>query len=868
VTDAFARLQGALQDRYRLDRELGQGGMATVYLAHDLKHDRDVALKVLRPELAATLGPERFLREIKIAAQLQHPNILAVHDSGEAAGFLYYVMPFVEGSSLRERLAKEGELPVPEAARILRDVADALSAAHAKGVVHRDIKPENVLLTGRHALVADFGVAKAVTEATGRQTLTTAGVALGTPTYMAPEQAAASPHIDARADIYALGVMAYEMLTGQPPFTAATPQALLAAHVTEPPVAVTQRRATIPAPLAQLIMRCLSKKAADRPQTADELLPVLESFTTPSGGITPTQTQPVQAVAKRRRLVAVSAVAGVAVMTAVAVLIVGGRLSRRYVPVTLGARTQLTFTGNVLWPTISRDGKQLAFWAKTCTTDNCTYALQIQDVGARATHRVLDGVTAAYGMQWSMDRRYLLVNASIGGRYGSYLVSALGGNPRYAPPDASFLGSGDSLLTPDLRTALDTVFWPKVQTLDGATRDSFRVTVPNPSLAAVATSIPGTRWIMIGVFQRGGVLFQVADRHGRVADRLLEPCVHWYEVSEDALWIKCADAIVRVAFDASTGQLSTRRDTVYSGPLAGFSVTADGGSFVVGEGTTEYSVWALDLADALRGHFPESQRVLRATSPVYAAPSPDGSQLLLSRTMPGGAGRPEARYTIRPFAGRAEEELHTPSEPIAASWSGEGHILALSRKGTGLQLSLVDIRSGAVLRSLDVADSTIGAIDVLPDGWVYVPSTGDRVVVVRGGQRRDIPKPQTIGSLLGLGLRADPAGRVIATAWNRTLDSLVVLQVPTDGSAWTVWAELSAENGYGVPLSGGGVLITAFHSQQSVTVYSASAPGRLNKLGTVPRPVDGLSVSRGGRRVAVQVGDHFGDAWMSKVVRP
>jgi hypothetical protein len=622
-------------------------------------------VKVLRPELAATLGPERFLREVTIAANLQHPNILPVHDSGEAAGFLYHVMPFVEGQSLRERLAKEGELPVPEACRILRDVADALSAAHEKGVVHRDIKPENVLLTGRHALVADFGVAKAVSEATGRQALTTAGVALGTPTYMAPEQAAASPHVDHRADIYALGVMAYEMLTGQPPFTAPSPQALLAAHVTEPPLDVTQRRATIPAPLAQLIMRCLAKKAADRPQTADELLPILESFTTPSGGITPTQTQPVQAVAKRRRLVVGAAVAGAAVIVAVAALIAGGRLSRRYVPVTLGARTQLTFTGNVLWPTISRDGKQLAFWTKTCATDTCTYALQIQDVGARATHRVLDGVTAAYGITWSMDRRYLLVNARIGGRWGSYLVSALGGSPRYATPtqNVGFLGSGDSLLMPDYRTAPDTVFWPKVQTLDGATRDSFRVTVPSPSLNALAISIPGTRWIMIGVNQGNGYnLFQVADRRGRVADRLLEPCVIWWEVSEDALWFTCTDAIVRVAFDASTGQLSTRRDTVYTGPVDGFSVTADGGSFVVGEGTTEYSVWALDLTDALRGHFPESQRVLRATSPVYAAPAPDGSQLLLVRTKPGGAGQ---TYTIRPYAGGAEEELHAPSEPIA-----------------------------------------------------------------------------------------------------------------------------------------------------------------------------------------------------------
>jgi len=296
VPDLLERLKNALADRYQLDRELGAGGMATVYLATDVRHARQVAVKVLRPELSATLGPDRFLQEIRIAANLQHPHILAVHDSGDAQGFLYYVMPYIEGPSLREKLAKHGELPVAEAVRILRDVADGLAAAHARGVVHRDIKPENVLLSGRHALVADFGVAKAVSEATGRQSLTTAGVALGTPTYMAPEQAAADPHVDHRADLYAFGVMAYEALTGRPPFQGGTPQQVLAAHITEAPVAVTIRRTNLAPALAGLVMRCLEKKPADRPQSADEVLAVLESVATPSGGTTPTLAAPVASV--------------------------------------------------------------------------------------------------------------------------------------------------------------------------------------------------------------------------------------------------------------------------------------------------------------------------------------------------------------------------------------------------------------------------------------------------------------------------------------------------------------------------------------------------------------------------------------------
>ncbi len=273
--------------------------MATVYLAQDLKHDRKVAVKVLREELSASLGKERFLREIKVAAALQHPHILPLYDSGAADGLLFYVMPYVDGLSLRDKLVKEGELPIGDAVRILRDIADALSEAHRHGVVHRDLKPENVMLRGRHALVMDFGVAKALSDATGRQSLTTVGIALGTPTYMAPEQAVADPHVDHRADIYAFGVVAYELLAGRPPFTGANPQQVLAAHVTAAAEPVTTHR-TMPPALAALVMRCLEKRPADRPQSAEELITQLEAVLTPSGGITPTATLPVAAAAAPR----------------------------------------------------------------------------------------------------------------------------------------------------------------------------------------------------------------------------------------------------------------------------------------------------------------------------------------------------------------------------------------------------------------------------------------------------------------------------------------------------------------------------------------------------------------------------------------
>ncbi len=257
----------ALAERYPLTRSLGRGGMATVYLARDVKHGRDVAIKVLDPSLAIALGPKRFLREVEIVAQLHHPHIVPLYDSGDAGGRLYYVMPYEPRGSLRHKLERhEGPLPVDEAVRILRDVCDALAHAHAHGIIHRDVKPDNVLLTERHALVADFGVAKALSDATAT------GMTLGTPAYMAPEQIAADPHIDHRADIYALGVLAYELLTGRPPFTGEEQQDVVSAHLTKAPVSLAARRSDVPAPLAGLVMRCLAKRPADRWQSTAELL--------------------------------------------------------------------------------------------------------------------------------------------------------------------------------------------------------------------------------------------------------------------------------------------------------------------------------------------------------------------------------------------------------------------------------------------------------------------------------------------------------------------------------------------------------------------------------------------------------------------
>ncbi len=278
VTDPLARLQAALVGRYTIERELGRGGMATVYLATDLKHHRRVAIKALKPELAATLGPERFLREIEIAASLSHPHIVPLLDSGDAGGLLYYVMPLVEGESLRQRLSLERQLPLEDALAITTDVASALAYAHRHGVIHRDIKPENILLDSGQAVVTDFGIARAVSVAGGER-LTGSGVTVGTPAYMSPEQCSGRGPIDGRSDLYSLGCVLYEMLAGEPPFTGPTIQAVMARHLSELPRPLRIVRPSVPARTQRLVDKALAKVAADRFGSAQAFLDALSQKT-------------------------------------------------------------------------------------------------------------------------------------------------------------------------------------------------------------------------------------------------------------------------------------------------------------------------------------------------------------------------------------------------------------------------------------------------------------------------------------------------------------------------------------------------------------------------------------------------------------
>jgi serine/threonine-protein kinase len=424
MTELPADLATALRDRYALERELGRGGMATVYLAKDLKHERQIALKVLHPDLAGALGPERFLREIATVAGLHHPHIIPLYDSGKAGGYLYQVMPLAEGETLRDRLRRETQLPLEDALQIAAEVADALSYAHRRGIVHRDIKPGNILLESGHAVVADFGIARAITAAGGDR-LTATGIAIGTAEYMSPEQVTGSHDLDGRSDLYSLGCVLYEMLAGEPPFTGTTQAHIIHQQMVATPRPLSEIRPSVPADVVSVLDRMLAKQSADRWRDAETLRSTLDELRRANATAAANPKTPVAARGqrgRRRTWLAFPLVAGLAVAAYLATPLV-----RRSPPeIRIGRRTQVTMSpGLEFHAALSPNGDLLAYAAGM---DSRVYVRQVDGGQPITVARDLPGLQG--WPFWSPDGRQLTFSS----QRGLEIVPALGGVPRLLAP--------------------------------------------------------------------------------------------------------------------------------------------------------------------------------------------------------------------------------------------------------------------------------------------------------------------------------------------------------------------------------------------------------------------------------------------------
>lgn len=869
-------LTQALAGRYTIERELGSGGMATVYLAQDVRHARRVAVKVLRRDLGMAIGSTRFLAEIRVTANLQHPNILPLLDSGEAGGFSYYVMPFVVGETLRERLTKTGALPILDAVKILSDVVDALAAAHSLGVVHRDIKPENVMLSGRHALVTDFGIAKAVTDATARNKATTEGVALGTPAYMAPEQAAADAHLDQRVDIYAVGALGYELLSGRAPFAGMTNQQILAAHVTQVPDPLMNRRPTCPPTLAALIMKCLEKRPEDRFQNADALFAELEKLATPTEGITPTKRVTERSRTARTHLakLAIGAAITAVFLTGATYWLLLHRSKSN--PFVLRDRVRLTATGTIINPAISPDGAELAYQVPDCQGGSCAYDVEVKLLGGAETQRPLRGASfVGRAIRWSTDRRNLIVEATIDGRSGAYLLPALGGAPHFITPFiADFWAGGDSIVFLQ-RNRLDSVLWLRFAGLDLVAHDSIRIV--GPADRAIPNTVPGSQWIVAMLGLGPVVRFRAVSRDGTVGGEVVLRSLVRHRMSRDALWalVREDDAnslrkLVRIAFAPRTGRFSAHADTVNVGEVTHFDVTADGRRLVFDEGTSEYSAWAVNLEDAFKGDFNLDKRLFRATTPVVAWLSHDGEQVVLGRDENSSVGGDEV--TVRPFEGGAEKSLaHSGVLIIAGDASPEPNsILMRTETPRGSEWMMTDLRSGARQNRVAVPPGAVFTA-LSAGGWAWLAPGGGVLNVQHSGEKepRTFTLPSWFGKSSEGSLSASPDGQALSYFGSDSSENemrLSILSLST--GKFTPWLTYVSLEAFGRWLPDGSILLLMEEPLGIYTVNRMRGPERKERLGNIPRPITGISISDDLRRAVIVTRDHHGDAWMSSVTPP
>jgi serine/threonine protein kinase len=856
------QLVTALADRYTIEREIGAGGMATVYLARDVKHDREVALKVLRSDLSAMIGSERFLSEIRIAAKLDHPHILTLIDSGSADGILYYVLPLVRGESLRSKLERERQLGIDEALSITRQVGSALDYAHAQGVVHRDIKPENILLHEGLAVLTDFGIALALKEAGGNR-MTETGLSLGTPQYMSPEQATGERALDRRSDLYSLGAVFYEMIAGEPPVTGPTAQVIIAKLLTEKPVKLRVVRSTVTQAMETATEKALAKIPADRHSSAGEFVNALSAITT------------TDADTRASRRVPIWAATGIAALILIAIaswMALTPRSATSTATVSLRNRTQLTNSGRISASAISDDGKTLAYAVEECGEKGCLYALEIRDIATGSARRLVDGMSGVGSINVSPDRRHILFNGSLGAAFGTHMIPTLGGESKFLlKGQADFRSGGDSLVMIRWGTPADTS-WILFSGVDGIPADSVPVTGRVGELTSV-TAVPGSDRLVYAFTDEHQEEWVSIDRSGKRHDSRVFRSKNQYangKATSDALWITTAleqraPSLLRIPFDAGTGRWAERGDTIETGNAARFNVTRDGGTLVLTEGSTEYALWHLPFADLIKGKLDEPGRLARSTQPIRVALSTDGGSVLLAHP-PVTGQRDNRQWVVIPFGGGKETPL--PGRYTTARFLDSTTIQLVSEDASGSRFSLMDYRTSAETAVLTVPDTGEVSAKRLPaGGWMWVGYGSDviRIRMDNAREVRELGRPPWYVFML----QADPLpdGKHIAMlGWKAPgADSLGLSLISVDdGSSRQLWKGF-AEFGTFSLQDDGSFIVDVLDGVRAF--YRVTFDGRATRLGSAPGSISAVRVSADGRRALVTTVDNRGDAFRSTVMR-
>jgi Tol biopolymer transport system component len=695
TTAVPSALAAAFSPRYRLERELGSGGMATVYLARDVKHDREVAIKVFKGDVAAAVGPERFLEEIRTTAHLKHPHILPLFDSGSAERTLFYVMPFIDGESLRDRLRREHHLPIAFVVRVLRELADALAHAHAKGVIHRDVKPDNVLISDRHAFLADFGISRALAAHAEGVTITGTGIMIGTPAYMAPEQIVSAP-VDHRTDIYGLGALAYELLAGAPPFRGSS-QEVITAQLTKAPVPVSRLRPDTPRPLADLVMRCLDKTPEKRWQRADDLLPVLDALTSAETAAIP-----------KRPTAIPRALPWVVGVMAIAGLIAALRFGTREAPTTdapfaIGRIARITSeSGLEIDPAIAPDGRTIAYAAGPIGKMRI-YLRQI--AGGRMTPLTDESVAADQRWpQWSSDGTRVAFQAggqrlslrsrsetaslyqtpAVGGMPTRLFGSLRGGlaiGPSWSPDNAEILfGAFDGLYVVSARG--DT---PPRPLIKGRGLHSARWSPDRSKIAYVR----GGEMFTFGDEMLGNVsnaalmVFQPAtDQSVRVTSgEWLDTNPVWMPDSQTLLFISTRGGgrDLYMLPLTSAGQPAGQVQRLTSGLNAHtISLSTDGKLLAYASYSPSANIWSIPIPETGVASIADAQQVTFGSEKIEKlAISPDGKWLAYDSDRNGQADIWKVPLVEDPStglkAGVAEQVTRSPNHEFVGGWSPDGH---------------------------------------------------------------------------------------------------------------------------------------------------------------------------------------------------